>query len=41
MSWKYWIKNMCPKDWTNEEALEFINFEVKDVTLSMVIAERS
>lgn len=40
MYWKTWIKTMCPKDWTNEEVLEFVNLECSSVTLSDVIRER-
>ena len=25
MHWKTWLKEMCPKEWTNTEVLKFID----------------
>ena len=42
MNWKYWLRTMCPKDWSNKEVLEFIHTSkfCKDVTLQDVLEER-
>ena len=40
MNWRNWLRNMCPSDWTDNDALKFINFECTEVTLDMLQSER-
>lgn len=40
MHWKEWLLTMCPEDWTNEEALEFINIKLHSITMEQVIEVR-
>ncbi len=40
MYWRTFIRTMCPSDWTDTDALEFINFEYPEVTMEMLQNER-
>jgi len=42
MSWITWLQEMCPKDWSNKEVLEFIHTSkfCKNVTLEDIEKER-
>ena len=40
MDWGRWLRTMCPSDWTDIKALEFINIECPEVTLEQVELER-
>ena len=40
MCWKRWLKVMCPKEWSNEDALKLIKVDCPEVTLEDVKRER-
>ena len=37
MNWKLWLKAYAPLTWTVEEKLEFIQYEVPQVTMDDVL----
>lgn len=40
MCWKYWLKHMCPKHWTDKKALQIVNLDCPKVTLQDIQKER-
>lgn len=37
MNWKIWLLNYCPKDWTVEDKLCFIQLDCPEVTMEQVV----
>ncbi len=37
MNWKIWLLNYCPKDWTLEDKLQFIQMDCPEVTMEQVV----
>ena len=40
MTWMNWLRTMCPVEWKDEQALEFVNIECPEVTLKRLQKER-